>query len=438
MGRRNPGTFFGSGIAIFFSKLKMAAKDLDLVLTDALSVSSAGSEPSISKDGKLILVNLGNAPGLPAAQLYANEKGKFKLLSQLIGEATFPEPTDSWASPDFTRFSGIDSTGTNAPNNTRIRITDRNFNVLATALFSTGDAPIVGSILGGFFSPDGKYVTLQYTINNTTPNSQQTIFLLLKVSDLSTVFQTTLPGFDINTSRLFSVNGKLYLSYQESHGNSGALSTIMPPYFSSVYRVKKDSLKLIDKQPLPRFAEKDVVSYGDYAIISHGGFCSLFPNRVSIYDTNAGETTSLPNDNAEARAFSFDGKKMKLLFKEAVNCCNRTVIYPPAKGAAYLVGQNTLVGNAGNPDLTIIDREFFCLASLVEDEDGNRKLKGENLPQQDCFKAIPVISENGKWLFRAGVYGYVGGDPTADATKIHNLLLYKIKSQKYKPVKIHS
>lgn len=413
----------------------MSAQDLDLVLTDALSVPSLGSEPSISKDGKLVLVNIGNPPGLPVAQLYKNEKGKLILLQQLIGDVDFPFPSDSWADPDFKLFSGVDSNGTDGANNTRVRIVDRNFNLVASRLFSTGDAVTLGSVLGGFFSPDGKYVTLQYTVGNTTPN-ENTIFVLLRTKDLSTVFQAELPGFDINSSRLFTVKDDLYLSYMESHGNPETFKTILPPYFSSVYKVKKDGLKFVDKKALPRFSEKDVVSFGDYAVIAHGGFCSLFPNQVSIYDTNAGETTSLPKDNAEVRVFTFTGKELKLLAKQAVNCCNRTVIYPPAKGAAYLIGQNTLLGNTGDPDVTVIDREFFCLASLVENKEGERSFKGENLPQQDSRKAIPVISENGKWMFRAGQYGYSGGDPTVDADKIHNLLLYKIVKREHRPVQI--
>lgn len=401
----------------------MTAAHLDLKLSSALSQPTYFAEPSISEDGRFTYVVLGNEPGFPIAQLYENVKGTLVLRKSLNVDSAFPFPFDGFANKDFTLFSVIDvAVDAVPPFTARIRILDADFNILATLVAPAGD---VGFGNGGRFSPDNKYVTFGFC-QFTSPTTTETTFQILRTSDLTTVSTTILPGFDINASVLFDVKGKLYLSYQETNGipagNANSIITQLP-INSSVYRVKETGLTLVDSKPIPRFAEKDVVSYCESALIAHGGFCSLFPDQLSIYDTNVGETTYQPNDNAEARVFEFDGKKLKLIIKEATNCCNRTLIYPPDKGNSYFIGQNTIVGN---PPDRVIDREFFCLATLIKTKSGLR-FKGQNLPQQDVFKAISVFSRNGKWLFRAGVYGYADGvTPTDDVVGIHNILLYKV------------
>ncbi len=399
---------------------KKTDSNLDFKLSSALSVPSGFSEPSISEDGSLVYVFMQNIPGFPIAQIYQNINGTLVLSKSINTDPLFPFSWDGYASKDFTRFSVIDIPSVTPPFMARIRILDANLNTLASQPF-TGD--FVPFINGGQFSPDGKYVTFGYS-QFTSPTTTNTVFMILRTSDLSTFVTATLPGFDINASPLFEVNGKLYLAYQETNGVPGDINQpVQLPINSSVYRVDETGITLVDSQPIPKFAETDVVSYGKCALIAHGGFCSLFPNQLSIYNTNDGLTTYQPNDNAEARVFKFDGKKLKLIVKEPVNCCNRTRTYPPDKGRTYFLGQNTEVGN---PPHRVIDREFFCFAKLVETKQG-LKFKGENLPQQDTFQAIPVFSRDGKWLLRTGTYGYADGiTPSLDANGIHNILLYKV------------
>lgn len=399
----------------------MAVSHLDLKLSSALSQPSYFSEPSISEDGRFTYVVMGNEPGFPIAQIYENVDGTLVLRKSINTDPAFPFPVDGFANKDFTLFSVIDvAVDAVPPFTARIRILDRDLNTLATRVSPAGD---VGFGNGGRFSPDSKYVTVGYS-QFTSPTTTQTVFQMLRTSDLSTVVETILPGYDVNASVLFEVKRKLFLSYQETNGVPGtANSPAQLPINSSVYRVKETSITLVDSKPIPKFAEKDVVSYHKFALIAHGGFCSLFPNQLSIYDTNVGETTYQPNDNAEARVYEFDGKKLRLIIKEATNCCNRTLIYPPDEGNSYFIGQNTIVGN---PPDRVIDREFFCLATLVKTKSGLR-FKGQNLPQQDTFKAVPVFSHDGKWLFRTGTYGYADGvTPTDDVAGIHNILLYKV------------
>ncbi len=68
-----------------------------------------------------------------------------------------------------------------------------------------------------------------------------------------------------------------------------------------MYRIdfEEGSLTFVDESPLPKFALLYRLPLGDKALIGLGGFCSLFPNQLSIYDENYLKTTSLRHDNAE-------------------------------------------------------------------------------------------------------------------------------------------
>ena len=376
--------------------IQVGGHKYDLELTDAKNVPSLSSEPSISATGDLY-VFLANNPGDPTAQRYVNTDGVLTLAAELPVDNDFPNGWDGYASSDFTLFSLVDATFDVTPDNGRLRLFDANFNLIISKTFSVGDAAINGLFTGGFFSSDNKYVLLCYTINNSGPNAN-TVMYILNVSDLSIYASATLPGFDINTPQLFTVNGQLYVSFMEANG-FGDPSTVAPPYYSAVYMVAGGTLTLVDKQLIARFAEKNVVSYGTYALIAHGGFCSLFPDQLSIYLSNVGETTSLPDDNAESRVFTFDGTSLQILVKEAVNCCNRTVIYPPDAGRTYLLGQNTIISEIPPRK---IDREFYCLASLAGPASA-RYFVPMNLPRQDTKAEVPVFSADGNWLIRVGV-----------------------------------
>jgi hypothetical protein len=181
----------------------------------------------------------------------------------------------------------------------------------------------------------------------------------------------------------------------------------------------------VDQASLPKFAEIDLLPLGNEGLIAHGGFCSLFPNQLSIYDTNSLKTTSLPNDNAEARALRFDGKHLHLIFKQATNCCSRLVFYPPSKGHSYMLGQNIVTNINGDPTKQTTLQEFYVLAKLGS-LDEEFPLKAINLPRQDVKLAQPRFSKNGKWFIRTGAYGYLGGDPNLDDVGVRNVLLFKV------------
>jgi hypothetical protein len=255
----------------------------------------------------------------------------------------------------------------------------------------------------------------------------------LRTEDLSTAVLQTIPAVDDQPTEFLTLHRddkkQLYVTFQFCQGyvSEDFENTLKPPYYIQFYRVNVDKgiLEFVDQASLPKFAEIDLLPLGKEGLIAHGGFCSLFPNQLSIYDTNALKTTSLPEDNAEARALRFDGKKLKLIFKQATNCCSRLVFYPPGKGCSYMLGQNIVTDINGDPTMQTTLQEFYVLAKLGSTDD-KTPLKALNLPRQDVTEAQPRFSKDGKWFIRTGSYGYFGGDPNVDEVGVRNVLFFKV------------
>lgn len=358
----------------------------------------------------------------------------------MLLDPNYPIYVGGWASPDFTKFSIVDAVQT-GPNTVdgRIRILDQNFNVLVSRVESFTLINLAYALaVGGKFSEDGKYLNV-YVTDGATPNSS-TSFFVYRTSDLVTVASKNFPfvnSFQASEFITFGNRGKkqYFVTFQSGTGyysntsTTNIENTLKPPYFIQVYKVNFNdaTLDLVDQSPLPKFADVnvDVLRMEDKALIAHGGFCSLFPNQLSIYDTNNLKTTSLPHDNAEARVLKFDGKKLKVIFKQATNCCCRLLFYPPNQGRTYMFGQNIVTNINGDPRYQTTLQEFYVLANICS-SNGQKRLVSINLPRQDVARALPIFSNNGKWFLRTGEYGYYGGNPNVDAVGVHNVLLFKV------------
>ncbi len=422
----------------------------DLKLTDAFSrPSQTYIRTSISDDGSQVylLYLVSDTPGAIEAELFRNVNGKLESENTVTLSTTqpndyFPLVVDGFASSDFKKFSVLDAviTGPNSIDG-RIRIFDQNLNLTATRIISFTGLVVANTLgLGGTFSEDGRYVafTVSYPAIGQT-NSTTTLFVL-DSKDLSPVAETTINAanaYDASQWVTLECNGKknYYLTFLSGQGSwsENYETTYKPPYFIQVYKVdiSTGSITLVDESPLPKFAgidTLDLMRLGKKALISHGGFTSLFPNQLSIYDTLYLKTTSLPNDNAESRVLEFDGKKLKVIFKEATNFCNRTLFYPPHKGRTYLVGANTISNTDGNDQLQVLNAEFYVLANIAC-KNGKKQFVPINLPRQDALNTGARFSNDGKWLIRTGSYGYLNGEISnadVDAIGIRNVLLYRV------------
>lgn len=419
-----------------FEETKELSFPNDLKLTDALSrPSETQVATSISDDGSQVYLvyNVSFTPGGLLAELFHNSKGQLVTDRTLTLDNNFPVSVGGWASPDFKKFSLLDGVITGLDSlEGRIRILDQNFNVIATRIITFTGIDLASTLVaGGKFSEDGKYLSL--SLSNGQPNST-TSFFVFKTSDLSTVaVKNNIPAVNSQPSEWLTLKHhdkkNYYVTFLAGQGfdSQNFEATFQPPYFIQVYKVDFDNatIELIDQSQLPKFAEVDVLRVDNRGLIAHGGFCSLFPNQLSIYDTNFLKTTSLPKDNAEARVLEFDGKKLKVIFKQETNCCNRTVFYPPHKGRTYMVGLNTVTNINGDPQFQETRAEYYVLAK-IGCKKGKKQFVPLNLPQQDVTSALPKFSADGKWFIRTGSYGYLNGDPNLDAIGIHNVLLFKV------------
>lgn len=438
---------------------KVKALDVTLTYGTSIPANEYNNFPSISSTGSQVYIVFQNFyNGNPLrAQLFDNVNGQL-IGGPTIGfDAAFPDIWEGHASSDFSLFSLLESDN---DGNMRIRILDNKFNVstfrnITDPIF---DAPY-GALYGGYFSEDSRYVLFYYSGAEpegsppTFPGPFFSKILILDVKNsLSTVAFATIAGVQLVQPgpKLFTLTDRkgkkhLYFVFQicQINANSGVLE---PPYFSQVYEADTTTgiVSLIDSQPLPLYADgADVLvrANGREAVISYGGFCSLFPNQTPrIYDIISPQITStLPNDNSEAHVFIFNGHKQRLLIKQSLNCCNATIAYPPGDGLSYFLGQNVDVYlTPGDPTTQgPYQQDFWCLANIEKGPSG-LVFRPQNLPRQDTPTGPNVIfSQDGKWLIRTGVYGYnVAPDynPLPDALGIHNILLFKVTSAEYKEI----
>ncbi len=399
-------------------------------------------------------------PTQPAAQLFNNVNGELVVAQTLPFDPKYPATWYGWASQDFSRFSVLES-GICTPfpkcaptiANMRIRILDQSFNVVGSRVFSNPNFDIV---MGGSFSEDNHYVAFSYALPAPSPSTSfNSKIFILDATDpkLPTVAgPITISGYDnFGTGptlfTLIDCNGKenLFFTFASSQIDTEAtlnFSTddiLRPPYFSEVYavNVKKGTITLVDKKPLPKFAQNVVLVLKNKkeALVCHGGQCSVNPKQPNIYTTLLpANICDLPGDCQAIRAFRFDGEKLKLFFKQTTSCCSSLVPYPPHNGCSYFNASS--VENYAVPGKPRTQepapQEFWSLYKLVRGKAG-LELIPEAGPFQDMKYTNTIFSYDGKWMLRTGAYGYVKGDPDKDSIGIKNVLLFKISSHKVTP-----
>ncbi len=399
-------------------------------------------------------------PTQPVAQLLNNVDGELVVSKTLPFDPKYPASWFGWASQDFSRFSVLQTAICKpypacAPSieNMRIQILDNDFNVVGSRIIKNSNFSVV---MGGSFSEDNHYVSFAYALAAPPPSkSFNSVIYVFDATDpkLPTVAgPITISGYDplVRGPTLFTLTDSsgtenLYLSFANSQINLKAANKfsldddLRPPYFSEVYKVdvKKGTITLLDKKPLPKFAENTlfVRKSGKEALVCHGGQCSINPKQPQIYTTILpANICDLPGNCEAIRVFRFDGEKLKLFFKQSSNCCSFVVAYPPDNGCTYFIGQSveTYSIPAKPKTQTPFQQEFWSLHRLVRGNSGLKTVP-EAGPFQDLKNAITTFSQNGKWMLRTGVYGYVKGKPNKDSIGIKNVLLFKISKEEVTP-----
>jgi hypothetical protein len=414
--------------------------------------------PSISKDGKyvyLLYVNQSFTPlssQQPEAQLFKRVDGQLVPKRTLPTESNFYYISLGYASPDFSKFSVIDAGGPivdGSVGEMRIRVLNRKLKTIASRRIIDFNFE---NVMGGTFSDDGRYLLFAYSVpgNSTTAISSNIFVFDATKKHLPTVASTTISGFDgyLDGAAFFTLindkcKKKLYFVFANSQQYTGDSVSAFPPFFSQVYKVntRKGTIKLVSQVELPQFAEVDVFVRKNKkeAIVMHGGQCTVNPAKPTIYANVTDEQKGkLPPDFNAIHIFRFNVKdeKLKLLLEQSANCCTNLAAYPPADGTQYLLGQsvdNFLV--PGDPTVRAPNpQEFWSLFNIFDGPKG-LKLRPEVGPFQDIKSAFSVFSKDGEWLLRTGQYGYLTPtQPFVDSVGIKNVLLFRIKSNKYKKI----
>lgn len=420
---------------------------IEINLSDGFAIpSNFLTIPCISQNGDQVFLsfwNNGQGTAQPVAQLYNNVNGTLVLAQTYpYDPVNFPMAAYGAASPDFTKFSVIEN---NTFSKIRVRVLDQGFNVIAERIF-TNDFHYGPD--GGRFSEDSHYLIFTYSLPNAAGNLLDTLVYILDAtkSNLPTVASTTIFGGVDNSVRgptLFTLkdakgNKNLYFSFVSI--TSDLNENFYPPYFSQIYGVnlKTGTISCVASEPLPIYSENTVQvrKSGKEAIISHGGFCIDNPALPTIYTSILpSQISAIPGDYDAARAYRFDGSTLNLIFKQAVNCCNFLLPYPPSDGCTYFLG--TAVDTFTTPGVPTArssnPMEFWSIYELSEGPSGLVLLPQVG-PFQDMVGAYDAFSQDGNWMIRSGLYGYFNGNPNDDAYGIKNVLLFKISSAPYSPV----
>ena len=122
-----------------------------LALSDGIVAPPAS--PQISCDGRLVFVTY--EQGDIAAQLFSNDEGMLVPLRSFPAEEGY-QTRGGGASPRFDRFTIVDQAAVGG--SWRVRLLDVTFAVLGARTFD-GPAPF---LLGGRFSPDGRYISVTH------------------------------------------------------------------------------------------------------------------------------------------------------------------------------------------------------------------------------------------------------------------------------------
>lgn len=221
----------------------------------ASTLSTAGvseTNTSTNADGSLIYVLNEASPsvGLNAADLYANVNGTFTLLQSIPPDTSFSSPNGGIdagaASPDFSLYSVLDDDG--GPN-LRVRVfAAGNF---GTTLYSTTFSDFAaqsGSGNGGWFTPDNKYLLINYI--STVPTIGPIVLVLSVSAGLPVVATLSIPGFAFGPKPI-SKGLVTYITLEYLTAENFAVPVPDPPFGFVICKFDESTLALTLEKSSP-------------------------------------------------------------------------------------------------------------------------------------------------------------------------------------------
>lgn len=396
---------------------------VELKVTDSLTraTSTFPISTSISENGKqvflvypIVVDSIHFPPVTLAAEVFTNKCGVLQSTAKLTGDELFPIIDTGFANPTFTSFSVIDDDDFTK---IRIRLFDQNFNLQATRTFDDFAAgnPLNPALSGsgGVFSPDGKYIVMTYLID-TTPDNQVSIIRVLNAQDLSDVASTQISGGSAGPN-FFSHRKQNYVTLATCGGSfffGFENPSAAPPSILSVFKLENNNqLTFIDQAFLPQQGGiPSIGKRGGKSLIGIGTQRATLSGEATIFTTNAFNQSFLPNDNNEARIYTFDGRHLKLFIARSTGVTTGSQVF--SRNGLLLDGKQVTNGVAG----------YFNLCTL------GRGLRNPTVTINRTFASPPfsyqAFSKDGKWLLVTGS-DQLSVDPN---NVLHNINLYKVYS----------
>lgn len=384
-----------------------------LKLTSALtrSTSNFSAPNSISCTGDKIFVvyeiNVTDCNKIEA-ELFYNDCGKLMTFKMLYGDFNYPYVDGGQASPCFHKYSVLDDNGTNTA---RLRIFDKDFNILGSRLFKDYYAPGF-SFNGGSFSENGDLVAITYVYDaNIGKNFQKSVLRILCTDNLNEVACYKYEGNTSINVQFFTLEfhdiKKKYLILTSQEGRYDAEKQFpKPPSLLKILELKDSSIELVCETQLPEFFHYDFIKISKDSI-----YILVGTNRANVCNDiiiqNKSNKSFLGSDGDEYRVYKFKSNKLKLVQKKKYGISINPTFYPDSN---YIVLQQT---NSNLSTFQFVElNKFFCPIDC-------HSTVSQIIPN----KSMINFSKNGEWLI---ITGAKNDKLQLDPDSLKNILLFKV------------
>lgn len=374
-------------------------------LTSAFDRITSGIRPcnSISKNGDRVFIvyntNINNTNNIKA-ELFDNNNGRLLTSRTIMGDSEFPNTNSGFASNCFNYFVILDDNGMKTA---RIRLYDNCLNLRTVKYFK--DYYSVGhSFIGGKFSEDSRYITLQYVYSsNSGYEYQKSILKVLKTENLEEVASYKYDGCSPTYSSFFKINKKQYIILPIVHGRySNTKMDAIPPSLLVILELKKTLgvLNLVYQVELPQIYTYDIKRISPKCIYIMIGTRRINSNN-SIFKEDS--KSFLTQDNHEYRIYKFISNKLYLICTKSYDVSIEGKFYPNSD----IIGLNQINNSCSFIQMMKLDK-YLC----TNDKSATR---GYFSPSNCSFN----FSYNGKWLIMTGAN-------TNSNSTVKNIQLYRI------------
>lgn len=437
------------------------ANRLDVQLTYAALVdaNSVNFSPAISDDGTLawsVFSSQDTTQAYPAARLWSNNNGQLTQILAINQQQTLPPSwvvADGSPNPSWTLFSLVEANP--AGNSVRITIYNSAGAQVATRTIS-GVTASDFNVYGGQWSPDGQFLTIQYSpLGSTTVTNTD----ILAYPSLATVASYAVTGqvqethwFLLPSNNNSNANQALlpyYLLIANAPTSAGSYATSGCPNYLTVLRFdhtasQTGTLVLVDQVQTPSFVlgcaawprnfsqnqfaqcKGQRVAFLAGTTIVDVAQGAVSPFLPAVDDQTAVGPSCIGADESEVRLYGFDGSHIVLAAAQNSNLRGYGITFSPTAQYLYAIQRafDPLTSNEANSILEILRVPIQAINAYYNRTNGAVATTSAAYAPLDVILvrggfpiATLAVSLNSQWLLAVG--------PDA-GTGVYPLQLYRI------------